>query len=857
MCSLSLAQAEDAFPKIDLGIIVLPTMEDAQEIVKELNSGKDFSVLARERSTDATAADGGYMGKLDPGQLRPELRDALRGHRVGELTDIVHLPSGFAILKMLPAAPATDLNPKRISSLVATGAIRVGPPVSGIAEANEVFVEYAKQNGWDPHDLQRVCEIRTNSLADAKKSVRGTLTNNAAQLSLLEQIEGHSSLAQLYAYSGEMEESIAEWKATYELAKIDEAGHLPDLEESLGAAYLHLSEMENNIYGGSTDLDIFPPLHPQATFEKKDDSRHAIEYFQKYLEKRPDDLEVRWLLNLAYATLGEYPSGVPAAYLIPEKDFHSSQSVGRFVDVAPAAGLNVFRAAGGVIVDDFDNDGLLDVVASSMGVCDPIHFFHNNGDGTFSDRTKEAGLIDQLGGLNIVEADYNNDGCMDILVLRGGWEFRQRKSLLRNNCDGIFTDVTDASGLGAVATSTQSAAWADIDNDGYLDLFVANENAPAQLFHNKGDGTFEEIGESAGINRVGFSKGVTAADYDGDGFMDFYVTNQGGVNLLYHNNGNLTFTEVGKQAGVQLPTYSFSTWFFDYDNDGWPDLFVASYLPSVEESVKSYAGGQHNAETMKLYRNRHDGTFEDVTEKVGLDKVFMVMGSNFGDIDNDGYLDFYLGAGQPSYTSPLPHILFKNNEGKSFVDVTQSSGTGELHKGHGIAFADLTRRGCEDIVAGSGGAVPGDKHSMRVFENPCNNNNFLNVRLVGSKSNREALGAQIHVTVQNGSSAPRSLYRTVGQTSSFGGNPVEQNIGLGPNARAVTLDIWWPGSKTKQHFTGVATNQYIEVKEFASSYTNLVRHSFRLGKATPPKVASTAQGSNRTGSTQNKKPDER
>ncbi|HWG19320.1 MAG TPA: FG-GAP-like repeat-containing protein [Terracidiphilus sp.] len=842
------AQTDAESRKENLGIIVLPTLEDARVVMQELNSGKDFSVLAKEKSIDATAAEGGYMGNVDPGELRAELQDALRGHRVGEITNIVHLASGFAILKVLAVAPPNaDLNVKRISSLVSTGAIRIGPNVSGVIEANEVFLEYAKQSGWNAHDLRGVCELRTNSLADAKKSVGEALAqngSNGAQFSVPQLIEGHSSLAQLYGYSGEMRESIAEWKAAYDLAKNGSPGYLPNLEESLGASYLHLSEMENNIYRGNTDLDIFPPLHPHASFEKKDDSRHAIEYFQKYLERQPGDLEARWLLNLTYMTLGEYPSGVPAAYLIPENDFHSRERVGRFVDVAPAAGLNVMRGAGGVIVDDFDNDGLLDVVASSMDVCDPIRFFHNNGDGTFSDRTKEGGLIDQLGGLNIVEADYNNDGCMDILVLRGGWEFPERKSLLRNNCDGTFTDVTDASGLGTSITSTQTAVWADIDNDGYLDLFVVNENAPAQLFHNKGDGTFEEIGKSAGIDQTGFSKGVTAADYDGDGYMDFYVSNQNGANFLYHNNGNKTFTEVGRQAGVQAPLFSFATWFFDYDNDGWPDLFVASYMPSVAESIETYVGGRHNAETLKLYRNRHDGTFEDVTEQVGLDKVFMVMGSNFGDIDNDGYLDIYLGNGQPSYTSPLPHVLLRNKEGKSFVDVTESSGTGELHKGHGIAFADLSRRGSEDIVAGNGGAVPGDKHTLRVFENPGNSNNWMNVRLVGLKTNREALGAQIKVTVRNGNSPPRSIYRTVGQTSSFGGNPVEQLIGLGPNAQDVALDIWWPTSKARQHFAGVKTNQYIEVKEFASSYTHLERRPFRLGKEPSPKAASTAPPGN-------------
>ena len=198
----------------------------------------------------------------------------------------------------------------------------------------------------------------------------------------------------------------------------------------------------------------------------------------------------------------------------------------------------------------------------------------------------------------------------------------------------------------------------------------------------------------------------------------------------------------------------------------------------------------------------------------------------------------------PSFTSLLPHVLLRNDGGKSFVDITESSGTGELHKGHGIAFADLTRRGREDIVAMIGGAIPSDGHVLRVFENPGNGNDWLNVRLIGVKSNREALGAQIHVAVQDGDSPPRSIYRTVGQTSSFGGNPVEQNIGLGPDAHYVTVDVLWPASGTRQHFTGVAKDQYIEIKEFAPSYTRLQRHPFRLGKSGSPVTASTVPKAN-------------
>jgi tetratricopeptide (TPR) repeat protein len=827
------AQTGASGATLNLAIIVVPTRQDAEAALKRLSAGMDFGVLAKEISIDATAVDGGYMGALDPKELRSELRDALGRYSVGQVTDIIQLPSGFAILKILAAPPvSTDLNPERILALISRGQIRFGAAVSGQVEANAIMQDFPKPAGWD-RDLREVCKLRTESLTNAENGLRGVLQaagppedHDAG----LDRVNGHSALGQLLAYRGEMDQSIEEWKIAYKIAEDWTPKLLPNLEESLGTALLHASEMENGVYRSPSDLDIFPPLNPHASFTQTGKSEQAIEYYRKYLDQEPDDLEVRWLLNLAYMTIGQYPAGVPKQYLIPPSDFQSKESIGRFKDVAPAAGLNVVRAAGGVIVDDFENNGLLDIVVSSQNVCDPLRYFHNNGDGTFEDRSAQAGLADQLGGLNIVQADYNNDGCMDILVLRGGWEYPQRKSLLRNNCNGTFTDVTDASGLGATVTSTQSAAWADIDNDGYLDLFIANENSPAQLFHNNGDGTFREIGEAAGIDRTAFSKGVAAADYDNDGFVDFYVTNQNGVNFLYHNKGDGTFTEVGRQAGVQAPSFSFATWFFDYDNDGWPDLFVADYLNSIDETLKTYVGGAYNAETLRLYRNRHDGTFEDVTTKVGLDKIFMPMGANFGDVDDDGYLDIYLGSGSPSYTALLPHVLLLNKAGKTFVDITQSSGTGELHKGHGIAFADLSRNGHEDIVAETGGAVPGDEHAMRVFQNPGNNNDWLNVRLVGVRSNREAAGAQIKVTVQNGVDAPRSLYRVVGETSSFGANPMEQHIGLGPRAHAVAVDIWWPASNTRQHFA-VEKNQFIQIKEFATSYVRLDRAPVRLGGA--------------------------
>ena len=389
--------------------------------------------------------------------------------------------------------------------------------------------------------------------------------------------------------------------------------------------------------------------------------------------------------------------------------------------------------------------------------------------------------------------------------------------------------MTAQSGLAEPATSTQAAAWADIDNDGFVDLIEGNENGGLQLFHNKGDGTFEDIASAAGVDRGGFTKAVAAGDYDNDGYVDFYVSVMNGYHYLFHNNHNRTFTEVGSVAVEKKPWQSSPAWFFDYDNDGWPDLFVGSYFVSLEESMRSYLGLPPNAETLKLFKNMKDGTFQDVTKEVTLDKVFMPMGANFGDIDNDGYLDIYLGTGNPSYASLLPNVMLRNHDGKFFTDVTASSGTGELHKGHGVAFADIDNDGDEDLLVQIAGATPGDSHPFRLFENPGNGGDWINLHLVGVKSNRAAIGARIKLTVANVRGAERSIYRTVGSGGSFGASPLAQHIGLGKSARIVELEIWWPASDTRQTFTGVDKNQFLEIKEFAKNYQKLDRHAFSLG----------------------------
>jgi hypothetical protein len=209
-------------------------------------------------------------------------------------------------------------------------------------------------------------------------------------------------------------------------------------------------------------------------------------------------------------------------------------------------------------------------------------------------------------------------------------------------------------------------------------------------------------------------------------------------------------------------------------------------------------------------------------------------------VNNDGYPDIYLGSGNPSFAAELPHVLLLNKEGKSFVDITASSGTGELHKGHGIAFADLARNGNEDILAQIGGAVPSDAHAMRLFKNPGSGNDWINVHLVGVKTNRAAIGARVKVTVQDQGQPERSIYKTVSSGGSFGANPMELHVGLGKSAKILNLEVWWPTSNTRQNFPNVATNQFIEVKEFAKDYTRLKRTAVHLGG--PRKNAAAAGG---------------
>ena len=609
-------------------------------------------------------------------------------------------------------------------------------------------------------------------------------------------------------------------------------------------AYLRKAEFDNCQMHHNPESCLFP-VRGGGVHAMRAGAEGAQRTLLELLQAQPDDRRARWLLNVAAMTLGNYPDAVPKRWLLAPELFRSDYEIGRFQEIATRLGLDVDDLAGGAIAEDFDGDGDLDLMCSAWGMASQIRLFRNNGDGSFTERTAAAGLTGIFGGLNIRQADYDNDGDADVLVLRGGWwktEGHHPKSLLRNNGDGTFSDVAEAAGV-LSPHPTQTAAWLDYDGDGWLDLYIGHESLeddpnPCELYRNNRDGTFTEVGAASGVANLGYVKGVTAGDYDNDGRPDLYLSRLKAANVLYHNDGpqaggRWKFSDVSARAGVTDPFYSFPTWFFDYDNDGRLDLFVSGYaIRDVGDYATEALGEGAPPESLpRLYHNRGDGTFADVTKAAHLDKILLTMGSNFGDLDNDGWLDFYLGTGDPDLATLIPNRMFRNADGRLFQDVTTSGGFGHLQKGHGVAFADLDNDGDQDIYITMGGAYEVDHFRNALFENPGHaGNHALVLKLEGVRANRAGIGARIKVVVDTGA-GERTIYKSVGSGGSFGGNPLRAEIGLG-TARAIrSVEILWPGSGTKQTVSGLALDRAYRIREGEAVPIAIELKRFKLGAA--------------------------
>jgi hypothetical protein len=634
---------------------------------------------------------------------------------------------------------------------------------------------------------------------------------------------------------GEEAEAIRIGEEMLEALKNEGTAPQQVVKRLLGIAHLRMGERINCIKNHTGESCIFP-IRGKGIQQDTASTRQAISYYTNILSTNPSDLESRWLLNVAYMAIGKYPSEVPPQHLIPGLFTEDSIALKPFTDIAMQKGLQVVNMAGGSVVDDFNNDGYLDIITTGWDLSESMHYFQSTGDGEFKDVSDASGLAKLTGGVNIMQTDYNNDGLKDLFVTRGGWlrNFgEQPNSLLKNNGDGTFTDVTVKAGLYSLKP-THSATWADFNNDGWLDVFVAHEttagkdNYPCELFMSNRDGTFKEVAKAAGCDFAYFIKGVTAGDFNNDNETDLFIASLDGKKILLQNTGvkqgTVSFKNVSDYSGFSKDSVAaFNTWFWDYDNDGFLDLLCTGY--NFEKSLAWYSAeaalGIRSQLSGKVfvYRNNGNGTFENVSGKLGLHQLVFAMGSNFGDVNNDGYPDIYFGTGNPVYQSLLPNKMYLNVQGKKFADVTSSSRLGNLQKGHGVSFADFDNDGDEDIYIDMGGAYPGDAYQNSLYVNPGQNENkWLKISLEGKDANKAAIGAKIKLTF-NDDGQMRSVYKVVNSGGSFGANPLMQHIGIGKANNIEMIEITWPGCKHVQQLKNINVNQQIRVKEGSDKYT--------------------------------------
>src|SRR5271170_1585361 len=533
------------------------------------------------------------------------------------------------------------------------------------------------------------------------------------------------------------------------------------------------------------------------------------------------------------------------------KPFRPSGPI-EFTDVTTQAGIRFKHNSGafgkkylpetmgsGVCFIDYDNDGWQDIFfVNSMdwpghksgGKSFPA-LYHNNHDGTFTDVTKEAGLAVETYGQGCAVGDYDNDGFDDLYLTTVG-----SNHLYHNLGNGKFADVTAKAGVADPGFSS-SAIWFDYDNDGKLDLFVThyitwsietdqycsldNKNKSyctpqtykgesATLFHNRGDGTFENVTQRAGLHDpTSKSLGVAMLDFDDDGWMDLFVSNDTEPNKLYHNNHNGTFSDAAVQMGVAFSESGrvragMGTDAGDYDGSGWQSLLI----------------GNFTNESMSLYRNDGSGLFVDEEISSGIRQMSLqalTFACFFFDYDLDGRLDIFAANGhvsddisvvQPTLKYAQPAILFHNNGNRKFEDVSAKVGPALQQPvvGRGAAYLDYDNDGDLDLV------VTANNGPARLLRNENGNqNDMLRVKLVGTRANRDGIGAKVTLTTSSGA----RLFRMVKTGSSYASQsemPLTFGLGKPEAGETVSIEIIWPSGQ-KESLSKISANQFITIKE--------------------------------------------
>jgi hypothetical protein len=601
--------------------------------------------------------------------------------------------------------------------------------------------------------------------------------------------------------------------------------------EILAIAWMRRAELDNCVLSGTGNACL-APFSPDAVHTREQGMTQASALWTSFLyEDDPYKPGAWWLLNVCAMALGTFPDGVDPMWRAPDGILVPEETMPAWTNVAPGLGLAVPDNAGTSALDDFDGDGRMDVLFTSHNPHNGMRLYLNQGDGHFCKASNASGLAAIPGVLGASVDDFDNDGDLDIAAPHGGWygpDAMIRMSLLQNDGEGRFTDVAVAAGVHEPVGPSQVAAWADVDGDGWLDLFVGRERAGAvqprsSLYMNQRDGTFEDVAVAVGVASNGFVKGAAWGDFDNDGDPDLYVSGFGNPNHLYRNDrDSQTFTDVTRGTGTADPLQSFSTWWFDYDQDGWLDLFVTAYpldyggdsplSPTFGRAAEGYVSDVFGivppgtAENAIVYHNLQDH-FERVQDELTLNDVLAPMGTNIGDFDMDGWPDIYMGTGAPAYDAIEPNIAYHNVGGTRFTDVTTAVGMGHLQKGHGVSFGDLDDDGDEDILADIGGAYTGDAFPDALFLNPTTGAHGVTLQLEGTTSSRTATGARVRIVTPE-----RTFYHVVGMASSFGNNSHPIEAGLGQATTITQVEIDWPLTGT-QIITGVPLDEVVVIHE--------------------------------------------
>jgi len=473
-----------------------------------------------------------------------------------------------------------------------------------------------------------------------------------------------------------------------------------------------------------------------------------------------------------------------------------------FTDVTGTATAGNSVRGMGAAWGDYNNDELLDIYVSNYK--DKNILYKNNGDGSFSDVTGDAGVGDTEAGAGIAWGDYNNDGFLDLFLVNDvGPGFGAKKVLYRNNGDGTFTNVAKEAGVENIAFG-MAAAWSDYDNDGHLDVFVTNnahvmicDGQPNKLFRNKADGAFEDVTDAAGVGDLGNGMGLAWCDYDNDGDQDVYVLNfdnydfappENTPGILYKNNGDGTFSNVTDDAGVANEMGGFGVAWGDYNNDGNMDIFIAN-LKDIYPSAKNV-----------LFRNNGDGTFSDVTDSAGVADEEESTEVTWVDYDNDGDLDLHVVNGGIGASQPC--VLYRNNGDETFTDVANEAGIQYVGHAQGASWGDYNNDGNMDLYLVNYG------EPNVLYRNNGNSNHWIVIKTVGTTSNRAGIGARIEATT-----GTSTQIREVDGGSGFcSQDSLWVHFGLGNHETIDTLKIKWPGGKI-QTLSDVKADRILTVTE--------------------------------------------